>query len=165
MRKFRFLLAPLAAAVLAACAVGPDYQAPETPSAPKFDGVEATYSTEPSVSDFWQNFDDATLDKLVDMALLSNYDVRIALSRVAEARALRRDVAFDLAPSIAAGGGYTETRVAREQTLAGAPRSTEFYDAGFDAFWELDFFGRLRRGLEASTAQLGAVEADGRDRL
>ena len=98
MRKFRFLLAPVAAAVLAACAVGPDYQAPETPSAPKFDGVEATYSTEQSVSDFWQNFDDATLDKLVDMALLSNYDVRIALSRVAEARALRRDVAFDLAP-------------------------------------------------------------------
>ena len=49
MRKFRFLLAPMAAAItstmLAACAVGPDYQAPETPSAPKFDGVEATYST------------------------------------------------------------------------------------------------------------------------
>ncbi len=87
------------------------------------------------------------------MALMSNYDVRIALSRVAEARALRRDVAFDLAPSITAGGGYTETRVAREQTLAGAPRSTEFYDAGFDAFWELDFFGRVRRGLEASTAR------------
>ena len=53
--------------------------------------------------------------------------------------------------------------MAREQTLAGAPRSTEFYDAGFDAFWELDFFGRVRRGLEASTAQLGAVEASGRD--
>jgi outer membrane protein, multidrug efflux system len=165
MRKFRFLLAPVAAAVLAACAAGPNYQPPETPSAPKFDRLEATYSTEQSVADFWQNFDDATLDKLVDTALHANYDVRIALSRVAEARALRRDVAFDLAPSITAGGGYTETRVAREQTLAGAPRSTEFYDAGFDAFWELDFFGRVRRGLEASTAQLGAIEADGRDTL
>jgi outer membrane protein, multidrug efflux system len=165
MRKYRFLLAPLAAAVLAACAAGPNYQPPEPTSAAKFDGIEATYSTEQSVADFWQNFDDTTLEKLVDMALLSNYDVRIALSRVAEARALRRDVAFDLAPSIFAGGGYTETRVAREQTLAGAPRSTEFYDAGFDAFWELDFFGRVRRGLEASTAELEAVDASGRDTL
>jgi outer membrane protein, multidrug efflux system len=84
---------------------------------------------------------------------------------VAEARALRRDAAFDLAPSIAAGGGYTETRVSRAQTLAGAPRSTEYYDAGFDAFWELDFFGRVRRGLESSNAQLGAIEAAQRDAL
>src|SRR5688500_17474917 len=99
------------------------------------------------------------------MALMSNYDVRIALSRVAEARALRHDAAFDLAPSIAAGGGYTETRVSRAQTLAGAPRSTEYYDAGFDAFWELDFFGRVRRGLESSNAQLGAIEAAQRDAL
>jgi multidrug efflux system outer membrane protein len=165
MRKFRFLLAPLAAAVLAACAVGPNYEAPTTPSAAKFDGVEATYSTEAAVADFWQKFDDPMLAGLVDQALTSNYDLRIALSRIAEARALRRDVAFDLAPSIQASGGYTETRVSREQTLAGAPRSTEYYDAGFDAFWELDFFGRVRRGLEASTAQLGAVEASGRDTL
>ncbi|HEU5135568.1 MAG TPA: TolC family protein, partial [Steroidobacteraceae bacterium] len=170
MRRFRFLLAPVAAAVLAACAVGPDYQAPDTPAAPKFDGLASDaaaklYTTESAVADFWQTFDDATLDKLVDMAVASNYDVRIALSRIAEARALRRDTAFDLAPSINAGGGYTETRVSREQTLAGAPRGTEYYDAGFDAFWELDFFGRVRRSLEASDAQLGATTAAGRDAL
>jgi multidrug efflux system outer membrane protein len=165
MRKARFLLAPLAAAVLAACAVGPDYQAPQTRAAASFDGVENVYSAGDSVADFWRTFDDGTLQNLVDQALNSNFDVRIALSRVAEARALRRDAAFDLAPSITAGGGYTETRVSREQTLAGAPRSTEYYDAGFDAFWELDFFGRVRRGLEASNAQLGAVEALRRDAL
>jgi multidrug efflux system outer membrane protein len=165
MHKLKFLLAPLAAAVLAACAVGPDYHAPDMKAAPGFDGVEKIYSAEQNVADFWRHFDDAMLAKLVDDALTSNYDVRIALSRVAEARALRRDAAFDLAPSITAGGGYTETRVSREQTLAGAPRSTEYYDAGFDAFWELDFFGRVRRGLEASDAQLGAIEAAQRDAL
>jgi multidrug efflux system outer membrane protein len=165
-------LAPLAAAILAtttlaACAVGPDYQAPDTAAraTASFDGVEKVYSTEQTVADFWRHFDDAALAKLVDEALKSNYDVRIALSRIAEARALRRDAAFDLAPSITAGGGYTETRVSREQTLAGAPRGTEYYDAGFDAFWELDFFGRVRRGLEASNAQLGAIEAAQRDAL
>jgi len=163
MPKFKFMLAPIAAAVLSACAVGPNYHAPETKSADKFDGIEATYSTNEATADFWQTFDDQTLDRLVDEALKSNYDVRIALSRIAESRALRRDVAFDLAPSIQASGGYTETRVSREQTLAGAPRSTEYYDAGFDAFWELDFFGRVRRGLEASNAELGAVIASEHD--
>jgi len=151
--------------LLAACAAGPNYQAPETRAAPSFDGIEATYSTDAAAGDFWSTFDDSTLEKLVDSAVTSNYDVRIALSRIAEARALRRDVAFDLAPSITAGGGYTKTQVSREQTLAGAPRGTEFYDAGFDAFWELDFFGRVRRGLEASSAELGAEEALERDAL
>ena len=163
MRKFRFLLAPVAAAVLAACAVGPNYQAPETPAAGKFDGIEATYSTQEAVADFWQTFEDKTLDKLVDDALVANYDVRIALSRVAEARALRRDTAFDLAPSINAGAGYTKTKFSEAQTIAGTPRNTELYDAGFDAFWELDVFGRVRRGLEASNAQLDAFEAAERD--
>ena len=165
MPKLKFMLAPIAAAVLAACAVGPNYHAPEVKAAEKFDGLESTYSAEQGVGQFWKTFHDATLERLVSEATTSNYDVRIALNRVDEARALRRDTAFDLAPSIQASGGYTKTKVSREQTLAGAPRSTEFYDAGFDAFWELDFFGRVRRGLEASNAQLGAADAAERDAL
>src|SRR5262245_36407602 len=161
----RFILTPLAAAILSACAVGPDYKAPETKTAPAFDGNGTPYSAEQGVSTFWKTFDDAQLNQLVDEATRSNYDVRIALSRVAEARALRRDSAFDLAPSINAGGGYTKTKFAQDQAIAGSPRHTELYDAGFDALWELDFFGRVRRGLEASTADLGAVEAAERDAL
>jgi multidrug efflux system outer membrane protein len=163
MRKTRFLLAPIAAAVLSACAVGPNYHQPETPAAQKFDSLEATYSTEQGVAQFWQNFADAELDKLVNEALASNHDLRIAIARVSEARALRRDSAFDLAPSINAGGGYTKTRTSTANTLPGAARESEFYDAGFDAFWELDFFGGVRRRVEASNAQLGAVEAERRD--
>jgi multidrug efflux system outer membrane protein len=160
MSKVRFLLAPLAAAVLAACAVGPDYQAPEPPAADRFEAASSpTYSTNETVAKFWDNFQDPTLSTLIDQALLANHDLRIAITRVREARALRRDAAFDLAPSFNAGGGYTKARSSREATLPGQPRTTEFYDAGFDAFWELDFFGGVRRGLEASTAQLGAVEA------
>jgi outer membrane protein, multidrug efflux system len=170
LKPMKFLLSPIAAAVLSACAVGPNYHAPESKAADKFDRIEATYSTEQAaaeqnVAQFWQGFHDATLDRLVDEATRSNYDVRIALTRVAEARALKRDTAFDLAPSLQASGGYTKTKVALGQTLGGAPRSTEYYDAGFDAFWELDFFGRVRRELEASNAQLGAIEAAERDAL
>jgi multidrug efflux system outer membrane protein len=168
--KMRFIVAPLAAAILSACAAGPNYRAPETRPAEKFDGVEATYSadaasSEKTLASFWQGFGDPELNKLIGQALMSNHDVRIALARVAEVRALRRDTAFDLAPSITASGGYTKTRVSTAQTFAGAPRSTEYYDAGFDAFWELDFFGRVRRGVEAASAEVGAAEAAGRDTL
>jgi multidrug efflux system outer membrane protein len=169
MFQSRFLLAPLAAAVLAACAVGPDYQAPDTKASDRFGAAsESIFSTdaasaEQGVARFWENFQDPTLSGLISEALAANHDLRIAQTRVREARALRRDAAFDLAPSLNAGGGYTKTRSANVNTLPGAPRETELYDAGFDAFWELDFFGGVRRGLEASTAQLGAVEAQRRD--
>jgi multidrug efflux system outer membrane protein len=163
MHKTRFLLSALAAAVLSACAVGPNYHAPETKAAETFDSLGATYSAEQGVAQFWQSFSDAELDKLVVEALASNHDLRIAMTRVREARALRRDAAFDLAPSITAGGGYTKTRTSTFNTPPGSPRETEYYDAGFDAFWELDFFGGVRRGIEASNAQLGAVEAAQRD--
>ena len=163
MRKFKFLLAPIAAAVLAACAVGPDYHAPETKAAEKFDNMEPNYSTGQGTAAFWHTFSDSELDKLVTDALASNHDLRIALTRVEEARALRRDAAFDLAPSINASGGYTKTRTSNQGLLTGAARDSEFYDAGFDAFWELDFFGGVRRGLEASKAELGAEEASLQD--
>ena len=170
MSKLNFLLAPVAAAVLAACAVGPDYQAPGNPEvAQKFEQAEpAIFSSQEAaaqngIAQFWRNFDDRTLDGLIAKALDANHDLRIAMTNVREARALRRDAAFDLAPSLNASGGYTKQRTAGVTTLPGAARETELYDAGFDAFWELDFFGGVRRGLEASTAQLGAVEAARRD--
>jgi multidrug efflux system outer membrane protein len=166
MRKTGFplwVIAPITAAVLSACAVGPDYHAPETKAAEKFDNLDATYSKEAAPANFWQTFSDAELEKLVNDALASNHDLRIALTRVYDARALRRDAAFDLAPSINASGGYTKAKASDAVTAAGVPRETEYYDAGFDAFWELDFFGGVRRGLEASRADLGAEEASLRD--
>jgi hypothetical protein len=149
--------------MLAACAVGPDYQAPQKEVARSFDNIDATYSTDQGAAQFWQSFADPQLDQLVGEALASNHDLRIAMTRVREARALRRDAAFDLAPAVNAGGGYTKTRTSAETTLPGTSRESSYYDAGFDAFWELDFFGGVRRGLEASDAALGAEEAAMRD--
>ena len=93
MRKFKFLLAPVAAAVLSsmlgACAVGPNYTAPDTKVAEKFEGAQtATYSNEQTIARFWENFNDVTLDQLIKLSLAENHDLRIALTRVREARAL-----------------------------------------------------------------------------
>lgn len=161
MRSF---IVTVLSAALAACAVGPDYVPPETPVAERFDHAAAgVYSSGEAVGDFWTLFGDETLERLVTDALTANHDVRIALARVNEVRALRREARLDLAPTVTAGGGYTDQRLPAAQISPGIPRDQEFYDAGFDAFWELDFFGRVRRGVEASRAQVGAEEARLRD--
>jgi outer membrane protein, multidrug efflux system len=155
---------PLLAAALAGCAVGPDYVRPATPVAERFDqAANTTYSSEDAVAEFWTLFEDETLQRLVNDASTANHDLRIALARVTEVRALRREARLDLAPTITAGAGYTDRRLPAVEAVPGIPRDQELYDAGFDALWELDFFGRLRRGAEAASAEVGAAEAGLRD--
>jgi multidrug efflux system outer membrane protein len=147
---------------LTSCAVGPDYKEPNVPVAEKFEGTTlTTYSQEESISRFWEQFNDSTLNTLVNEALAANHDLRIALSRFYEARAARGESRFDLGPTITASGGYTEQKLPSVQTGPLAPtEDLKYYDAGFDAVWELDFFGRIRRNIEARNAELRATEAD-----
>jgi outer membrane protein, multidrug efflux system len=151
------------AAVLAGCAVGPNYKRPDTPVAPQFAGAESsTYSTEQNAQvQFWTQFDDETLNKLVSDALTANHDLRIALGHLVEARAARRESLFNLAPTVTAAGGHENQLV--PQAEAGFPLSVSYYDAGFDATWELDLFGRVRRGVEARNAELQGAQASLRD--
>ena len=156
-------LATLAAA-LAGCAVGPDYVKPATPLAPAFAGAaDGPYSAADAGPQFWTQFHDPTLDRLVADALLANHDLRIALGHLVEARALHRESEFDLAPTVTASGGYTKQRFSQVESPTGEATVLSYYDVGFDAFWELDFFGRVRRGVEATRAELQASEAGLRD--
>jgi multidrug efflux system outer membrane protein len=153
-----------AAALITACAVGPNYVAPETPAAKSFARADgATYSQQEAVAQFWTQFGDRTLDQLVTDALASNHDLRIALARFEEARAARGETRLDLLPQVTAGAGYTEQRLPQSQRVPGVPAELESYDASFDAFWELDFFGRVRRGVEAANADAESAEASLRD--
>ncbi len=151
------------AAVLAGCAVGPNYKRPETRVAPQFAGAEAsTYeTTQDTQVQFWRQFDDDTVDQLVSDALTANHDLRIALGNLVEARGSRRESLYDLAPTVTAAGGYTKQLV--PATQFGFPFSSSYYQAGFDATWELDFFGQVRRGIEAKTAQVQGAQASLRD--
>ena len=156
-------VALLIATILAGCAVGPSYKQPHTPVAPAFAGAEpSTYSSEQGQARFWSQFGDDTLDQLVDEALAANHDLRIALGNLAEARAARRQSLYDLAPTVTASGGHETQRSPQVETGFGA-FTTSYYDAGFDAFWELDLFGRVRRSVEASRADLQGAEANLRD--
>jgi outer membrane protein, multidrug efflux system len=152
----------VAATLAAGCAVGPNYKKPETPVAATFAAAEpAVYTSEQAQVQFWKQFSDDTLDKLVDDALNANHDLRIAVGHLAEARAARHQSLYDLGPTVTAGGGHTTQKVPEVQS--GLPFTASFYDVGFDATWELDLFGRVRREVEASGAQLQGAEAGLRD--
>ena len=160
---------------LASCAVGPNYHRPDVKVAEKFEGAAqpppsqtgttqaATYSQEAAVAQFWTQFNDPTLNTLISEALEANHDLRIAYARFTEARAARRLSQFDIAPTITASGGYTEQKYARDQAVVPGGGTIKLYDAGFDAVWELDFFGQIRRSIEASRAEAQSAEASLRD--
>lgn len=151
-----------AAALLAGCAVGPDVVAPSTSVAADYAAsVEPAYASDAQLVQFWERFDDPALGALIEQALAANHDLRIALANLNEARALLRQSRLELAPIVTAGAGYTEALASADQAAGDRDaRSSELYGAGFDAVWELDLFGRLRRNLEAGRATELARRAD-----
>src|SRR3954449_7933869 len=123
---------------LAGCAVGPDYKKPETPVAQTYGAAEpALYTPEQAQVQFWKQFGDETLDRLVYESLNANHDLRIAVGRLAEARAARHQSLYDLGPTVTAAGGHINQLAPQVQT-GFAPITSSYYDVGFDATWELD---------------------------
>jgi outer membrane protein, multidrug efflux system len=154
--------------------VGPNYHAPETKApahwAEPLAGGE-TNSTAATTA-WWKNFHDAELDSLITRAVSSNLDLRIAQSRVREARAQYSGVFADLWPTVDAGGSYARLRASEHLPVLGTvplPPGASYEDnlhvAGFDASWEIDVFGGKRRAVEAAKAQLSGTEFGQRDVL
>jgi hypothetical protein len=125
--------------------VGPDYQTPPLQASAGFaNQAQAGLSTETVETAWWRGFQDDRLNQVVALALAHNHDVRVATARIREARALLSETTFDRYPTVTAQGSYTRERLSQAQTVPGAERDLELYDVGFDASWELDFFGRAR---------------------
>ena len=146
---------------LSGCAVGPNYKPPRTTVVGSFANspTNSASADENALATWWKGFNDAKLDGLVDRAIVHNHDLRITTANLKEARALRRLTTFDLAPTVQANAGYENSLLSTAVAPPGTPREVEFYDASFDATWELDLFGRVRRSVQAATAEVGAVEA------
>lgn len=154
---------------LSGCAaVGPDYKLAPTEVAGAFvNSGQKGFSRDSVDTRWWRSFEDKALRRLVDRAVAGNHDLRIATARLREARALRRETGFDRFPTVTAEASYANERLSEEGFPGGrlSERDRELYDAGFDAFWELDFFGRVRRSVEARSAEVEAAEASLRDVL
>jgi outer membrane protein TolC len=118
-----------------------------------------------TLGQWWTTFNDPTLMSLVDRALQGNLDLRQARARVREARARRGISAAERFPSLDASGTVTPTRSSEDATVPGAGQEHTLYTAGFDASWEIDIFGGVRRSAKAAEADLQASVEDVRDVL
>ncbi|MDB6110954.1 MAG: efflux system, outer rane lipoprotein NodT family, partial [Pedosphaera sp.] len=151
--------------ILAGCAVGPNYKAPKTAVPAAFgNGAQTNMSAGEAAIAWWRGFDDPKLNQLVDLALTNNYDLRIATATLREARALHRQTQFDLLPAVNGVADYNRTLFSKDfqPGVSRKNRQIELYDAGFDATWELDLFGRVRRSVQATAAEVQVAEADRR---
>ncbi|NZA26196.1 efflux transporter outer membrane subunit [Luteimonas sp. SJ-92] len=160
----RSALPSLLALALAACAVGPDHVRPELPLGETFGASTAPDPSALPAPDeaFWEAFGDAQLDALVAEALRANHDLRIALANYDRANALLRGARFDRFPTVTASAEAASSRASADQApnRSRADRDGDDFSAGIAASWELDLFGRVRRGVEAARADAAAGAAD-----
>jgi len=164
----RLLLCSLMTA-LVGCTVGPRYQAPPPMVPATWSAAEeAGVRPEPAqLAQWWTTFADPQLTALIQRAVAANHDLRLAVARVREARALRGVVAPEAQPQVHASGDYSrQHRSVNTTTLPGnlptssRERDTNVFQLGFDARWELDLFGGVRRAVEAAEADITAATAE-----
>ena len=156
----------LTATLVSACAVGPDYETPKTDVPQTFHhGVQPEFSRKGIEVNWWKLFDDKQLTALVDQTIQHNRDLETARANLREARALYMEAGLNLFPIISSHANYNEQKrsVGSLNNRAFVPRELKLYNIGFDAFWEVDFFGRVRRNVEASSDEVEAQEASLRD--
>ncbi|MFT4584154.1 MAG: multidrug efflux system outer membrane protein [Gammaproteobacteria bacterium] len=170
--NFRFILLAIVIGALIGCAaVGPNYSGPPPsnaelianwPSAAGENAGPAIVAEEPAQT-WWHQIDDAALDELMSSAVTANYDLRIAAANIEAARAILASVSTQRRPSVDVGATLEERRNSSALTVI-----TDSHDAlpgtsrglfGANLSWEIDLFGRVRRSIEAASAELGSLEA------
>ncbi|MBV9608482.1 MAG: efflux transporter outer membrane subunit [Acidobacteria bacterium] len=166
------LLIPFAL-ILSGCAVGPRYQRPSVavPSNWMVDQGAGTAAGAPSVQ-WWKSFNDDEFSRLIERAVDANLDLKLAAARVTEARAETGIARAGLLPSVNASASATRNRQRVIAVSSGSSASAKLvpiefnnYQGGFDASWELDLFGSVRRGLQAANADARAAAEARRDVL
>jgi multidrug efflux system outer membrane protein len=177
--KFASLVAILLSVFLSACAVGPNYRRAQA-SVPAQWTAPATNGTQPGAEatndEWWNSFNDQELDSLIHRAAAANYDVKLSIARLEEARAATGIAKSSFYPQIGAGISAERVRqigvglvpspqnpgTVRPQVF---PYEVNNYQGRFDASWEIDVFGRIRRQTEAAKADFSASEQDRRNVL
>lgn len=162
--------------ILCACAVGPSFDKPQAQLPERWHGEVSASATPRAIGDddWWTQFDDARLNELIERGRKHNLDLRAAALRVAQARMQRSIAAGGRAPSISASAAYQRQRQSevgvntrlidvigppgnRDQIIDALSEPFDVFQAGFDASWELDLWGRVRRGIESANANVEAA--------
>lgn len=158
--------APLVAALmLSACAVGPDYVVPPSPGGPAPSLTEADAATTtptPLPAQWWRLFGDPVLDGLVTRALERNTDLRVAAANLQRARALTSEARAGRLPSTTLNAQYVRQRFGGQvfNSVGNVPVvTTDFFTTGIDASYEVDLFGGVSRAVRAAMADEQAARA------
>jgi NodT family efflux transporter outer membrane factor (OMF) lipoprotein len=150
--------------LLGGCMVGPDYQRPDIRVNDDWIDAEdqSVVQEELAFDEWWTVFEDPTLDTLVSTAYDQNLSLRIAGLRVLEARARRGIVAGVFFPQIQriSGGAAAVSISENDPNVSVLDRDFNSFGVGIDAVWELDFWGKYRRGIESADAALLATVTD-----
>lgn len=156
-----YLIASVCTAIFAGCAVGPNYHRPPVNSPPAYRDDHGGTNAPMSDLSWWQVYQDENLQSLIREAFTNNYDLRIAVARVDESRAIAAQARSQFFPSV----GYSGTVSQGRNDLFGGAFPNNGVTSGsavstLNAFWELDLWGRIRRLNESARAQLlASVEA------
>jgi len=122
------------------CLVGPDYKPQDVNAPAEWAGTQNTASPDTMLLEWWTEFNDANLTSLIERAMKSNLDLRLAEERIRESRAASGVVSSGFWPTANVSGGAFRNRDA-------AGVKTNLFQTGLDAAWELDIFGGTRRAL------------------
>src|SRR6195256_540012 len=164
LTKLRALLLGLSLTMLlgAGCAVGPNYKRPSTDVPGMYRGATPQEAAQPAASQsfgdqkWWEVFQDKQLQDLVHTALQQNYDVRIAATRILQARAQVGITHAEGLPTISAGAQSFDQRSARQKFFPAFDTSAHQVDLSLA--WDLDFWGKYRRANESARATLLATQ-------
>jgi len=143
------------------CTLGPDYKRPEVPVPEGWREVSTSEQESLANTPWWELFQDPELLRLIQIALVENKDLAIAVERIEEARAIYGFTRADLFPKINAGASASRVHVSENgipNLPSGIDNEGPVYTVAGSVFWELDFFGRVRRATEAELAQMYAAE-------
>ena len=150
-RRWQPALAIVMALALSACALRPPYAPPAVAPATLGNADPSLVAEQPFDPRWWAQFEDPVLDELESRALQANHDVRIAVARVDQARAIFDETKRDRYPTVTAGA-FVDRRSETIPGFSNTPRTISTYSAGFDAFWEIDVFGRIRSQVQSTAA-------------
>lgn len=166
----RILLGLAISVVLSSChTVGPDYTGASTRVPDAWTrNVLRDLRDGSNLAGWWKGFKDPALNTLIERAREANPELKGALARIAEARAERGVAVSQGLPQLGAGADYSRNRTSESLGRVGAGvanNPSSLYSTGFDAGWEIDLFGGIRRSVEAADANLAAREEAYRDAL
>ena len=160
MSRLRVFVLAGATGLVSACAVGPNYQAPQLPvhaAGPYTATAQGVDPAAPLPDDWWRLYQDPVLDDLVARAFAANTDLRIASANLARAQAIVSEARAGRLPSTDLSGGVEYGDAGQSGQGSGGAQWTR--SGSFGLAWEADLFGQIGRAIEASRADAEAVAA------